>query len=89
MAFRDRVDAGRQVRYTLGHLRDGDVLAWGESVVGTVAGAECRNRNWESGRSGRTARARLLVRTGGPRRSPLPEASAGMQGCRRAEVGDG
>jgi hypothetical protein len=30
MAFRDRVDAGRQIRRTLGHPRDSDVLAWGE-----------------------------------------------------------
>jgi len=31
MTFRDRVDAGRQVRPTLCHLRDSDAPACGES----------------------------------------------------------
>jgi hypothetical protein len=32
MAFQDRVDAGRQVRHTLGHLCNRDVLAWREPL---------------------------------------------------------
>lgn len=81
MALRDWVDAGRQVRHTLGHLRDSDVAALGRAPWSArwLCSAPAVDDGDRAGRGGRRAHCQ---RRPGTRAQGLPRVPATQQAGR-------